>query len=180
MQRLPVLGRITTARMEVHVSGDVRLANHAVIVGYKEAGQEVAQVLSARGFRYIVIDEDPGALRALAAEDAPYIVGNAALPLVLEQAALDRARVLVVTIGDPGMVEGIVVTSRDLNPRIDIVAHGAFEEGRHRLSDLGVSQIVHAEFELGMQFVRHTLHRFGVSNAEIQAIVSRRRRDVLR
>ncbi len=180
MQRLPVLGRMTTAQMEVHVPEDVRLANHAVIVGYKEAGQEVAHMLSARGFRYIVIDDDPGALRALAAEDVPYIVGNAALPLVLEQAALERARVLVVTTGDPGMVEGIVITSRELNPRIDVVAHGAFEEGRHSLRDLGVSQIVHAEFELGMQFVRHTLHRFGVSSAEIQAIVNRRRRDVLR
>jgi len=180
IQRTPVLGRLTAARMEVHVPEDVRLANHAVIVGYKEAGQEVVHMLKARNFRYIVIDEDPGALRALAAEDVPYIVGNAALPVVLEQAALERARVLVVTTGDPSMVEGIVITSRDLNPRIDIVAHGAFEEGRHRLRDLGVSQIVHAEFELGMQFVRHTLHRFGVSNAEIQAIVNRHRRDVLR
>lgn len=180
IQRMPVLGRMTTAQMEVHVPEDMRLANHAVIVGYGEAGQEVTHMLKARNFRYIVIDEDPGALRALAAEDVPHIVGNAALPLVLEQAALERARVLVVTTGDPGMVEGIVITSRDLNPRIDIVAHGAFEEGRHRLHDLGVSQIVHAEFELGMQFVRHTLHRFGVSNAEIQAMVNRHRRDALR
>ncbi len=180
MQRLPMLGKITTTRMEVHVAEDVRLANHAVIVGYKEAGQEVAHMLRARDFRYIVIDEDPGALRVLEAQDVPYIVGNAALPVVLEQAALERARVLVVTTGDPSMVEGIVITSRELNPRIDIVAHGAFEEGRHRLRELGVSQIVHAEFELGIQFVRHTLHRFGLSNAEIQAIVSRRRRDVLR
>ena len=180
MQRLPLLGRMTARRMEVHVPEDLRLANHAVIVGYKEAGQEVAHMLRARNFRYVVIDEDPGALRTLAEQDVPYIVGNAALPLVLEQAALERARVLVVTTGDPNMVEGIVITSRELNPRIDVVAHGAFEEGRHRLRELGVSQIVNAEFELGIQFVRHTLHRFGLSNAEVQAIVSRRRRDVLR
>ncbi len=180
MQRLPLLGRMTARRMEVHVPEDLRLANHAVIVGYKEAGQEVAHMLRARNFRYVVIDEDPGALRTLAEQDVPYIVGNAALPLVLEQAALERARVLVVTTSDPSMVEGIVITSRELNPRIDVVAHGAFEEGRHRLRELGVSQIVNAEFELGIQFVRHTLHRFGLSNAEVQAIVSRRRRDVLR
>lgn len=180
IQRTPLLGAMISPQTEVHLPDDAHLANHAVIVGYGEAGQEVAKVLRARDFRYVVIDEDPGALRTLATEDVPYIVGNAALPMVLEQAGLDRARVLVVTTSDPGVVEGIVVTSRDLNPRIDIVAHGAIEEGRHRLRDLGVSQIVHAEFELGMQFVRHTLHRFGVSNAEIQAIVGRRRRDVLR
>jgi CPA2 family monovalent cation:H+ antiporter-2 len=180
MQRLPALSRMTTTKMEVRVPDDLRLVNHAVIVGFKEAGQEVARMLRARDFRFVVIDEDPGALRALADEDVPYIVGNATLPLVLEQAALERARVLVVTTGDPSMVEGIVVTARELSPRIDIVAHGAFEEGRHRLRELGVSQIVNAEFELGIQFVRHTLHRFGLSNAEIQAIVSRRRRNALR
>jgi CPA2 family monovalent cation:H+ antiporter-2 len=180
LARVPGLARLTSSRMEVHVPDDVRLANHAVIVGYGQAGQEVARVLDARDFRYIVVDEDPGALRTLTAEDVPYIVGNPALPTVLEQGALERARVLVITTGEPAQVEAVTLTARELNPRLDIVANAPIAEVRHRLRDLGVGQIVHAEFELGMQFVRHTLHRFGVTNAEIQAIVSRRRRDVLR
>ena len=178
--RVPGFTRLTSARVEVHVAEDVRLANHAVIVGYGQAGEEVVRVLAARGFRYVVVDEDPRAVRALAAGGVPYIVGDPALPTVLEQAVLDRARVLVVTTGDPARVEAVTRTARELNSRLDVVANAPIAEIRQRLLDLGVSQIVHAEFELGMQFVRHTLHRFGVTNAEIQAIVSRRRRDVLR
>ncbi|HEY5625632.1 MAG TPA: cation:proton antiporter [Dehalococcoidia bacterium] len=180
LQRTPVLGEMTSLKTESHVSEDVRLAGHAVVVGFGQAAQEVVRVLSARGFRYVVVDEDPGALRTLATKDVPYVVGNAALPTVLETLGVGRARVMVVTTSDPATVEAVCRSARDLNPRLDIVAHGATEEGRHHLNELGVSQIVYANFELGMQFVRHTLHRFGLTNAEIQAIVGRRRRDILR
>jgi len=42
---------------------------------------------------------------------------------------------------------------------------------------LGAAEVVHPEFELGMEFVRHTLHRFGVPSLEVQALLARRRRD---
>jgi CPA2 family monovalent cation:H+ antiporter-2 len=180
MQRSPALSSLTAGRTEDGIPQDVRLAGHAVIIGFGQAAQEVVRVLSARDFKYVVVDEDPGSLRTLASQDVPYVIGNAALPTILELVAVERARVMVVTAGDPGTVEAICMTARELNPRLDIVAHGATEEGRHRLHELGVSQIVYANFELGMQFVRHTLHRFGLTNAEIQVLVSRRRRDVLR
>ena len=180
VERSPALSSLTAGRTEDHIPGDVRLAGHAVIIGFGQAAQEVVRVLSARGFSYVVVDEDPGSLRTLASDDVPYVIGNPTLPTILEMVAVDRARVMVVTAGDPGTVEAICISARELNPRLDIVAQGATEEGRHRLNELGVSQIVHADFELGMQFMRHTLHRFGLTNAEIQALVGRRRRDVLR
>jgi len=41
----------------------------------------------------------------------------------------------------------------------------------------GAAEVVHAEFEAGLEFVRHTLHRYGVSGPEIEALLSGRRRD---
>jgi hypothetical protein len=40
-----------------------------------------------------------------------------------------------------------------------------------------VARVVQAEFEVGEEFVRHTLHRFGVSSQEVQALLFRMRRD---
>jgi CPA2 family monovalent cation:H+ antiporter-2 len=174
---LPVIGRVTS-RTEVNIAEDTRLANHAVIVGYTPAGEEVARVLGARDFQYVVVDEDPGVLRTLLAEDVPHIVGNPSLPTVLERAELDRARVMVITIRDPGLARAVAVTARQINPRLDIVAQGAVP-GATNLSDVGVSEVVHADLEVGMEFVRHTLHRFGLTNREVQLVVSRRRRDAL-
>ncbi|MEX0684298.1 MAG: cation:proton antiporter [Dehalococcoidia bacterium] len=167
------------ARVEVYTNADERLANHAIVVGYEAAGREVTEALRARGFRYVVIDHDPLRIRQLAADGVSAILGDAAVPAILQHAGVERARVMVVTLTDPGHVEAILAAARSRNRRLDVVARGAGEEALARLSELGVSQVVAAEFEVGMQFVRHTLHRFGLSSQEIQAIVARRRRDVL-
>lgn len=154
------------------------LVNHAVICGFDEAGREVAAVLLARGFKCLVVDEDPLAFRRLRASGVPCVLGDPALPTVLEQAQLDRARVLAVTVSDMTQAEAIVVTARQINPRLDIVVRGSGQQAHQRLTRAGASHVVHGEFEVGMELVRHTLHRFGLSSQEIQAVIGRRRRDL--
>jgi monovalent cation:H+ antiporter-2, CPA2 family len=156
-----------------------RLANHVVICGFYEAGEEIARAVSARGFRYLVIDDDPVVIRRLAAEGVPCILGDATMPTVLEQAQLERARVLAVTFHDVGRAELAVSSARHINPRLDVIARGTDAESTTRLHQAGASQVVREDFELGLEFVRHTLHRFGVSAPEIQAFLSRRRRDTM-
>jgi len=36
---------------------------------------------------------------------------------------------------------------------------------------------VYPEFEAGLEFIRHIMHRFGVGSPEIMAMISRRRVD---
>jgi CPA2 family monovalent cation:H+ antiporter-2 len=104
-------------------------------------------------------------------------LGDPALPAVLEHAGLDRARALAVTLSDVAHGEVVVTAARRINPGLDVIAMGVDEESHERLRQLGADEVVHAEFEVGMEFVRHTLHRYGVSSQEIQALLSRRRRD---
>ena len=40
--------------------------------------------------------------------------------------------------------------------------------------------MVQPEFEAGLEFVRHTLHRYGVDRTQIQLMMARRRRDFYR
>lgn len=176
---LPVLGRAIRQRSETFVPEDVRLVNHAIVVGYTQAGRGVAASLAARGFRYVVIDEDPATFRALKKAGTPVILGDASLPAVLEAADIERSRVLVITSPDPGLVESIAATARQLNRRLDIIARAITDEGPARLRELGVARVVEAEFEVGQEFVRHTLQRFGMTSQEIQVFLTRVRRDRL-
>ncbi len=45
------------------------------------------------------------------------------------------------------------------------------------LLEAGAAEVVQPEFEAGLEFVRHTLHRYGVDRTQIQAALARRRRD---
>jgi len=174
------LGRLLPGGRIPSVSAPQGLVNHAVICGFEDAGREVATVLLARGFRCLVVDEDPVAVRRLRDQGVPSVLGDPSLPSVLEQAQLERARVLAITVSDMAQAEFTVAAARQINPRLDIVVRAANQFAHQRLSQTGAAHVVHGEFEVGMELLRHTLHRFGLSSQEVQAVISRRRSDLAR
>jgi CPA2 family monovalent cation:H+ antiporter-2 len=123
-----------------------------------------------------MIDEDPITVRRLRRDGIRSILGDAALETVLEQASLDRARVLVVTAHDVRQAQAIVGAARRVNTRVDIISRGGSEESARGLLEAGASQVVEPELEAGLEFLRHTLHRMGMSSLEIQAALRGRRR----
>lgn len=175
--RFSALRRVLQPTREANIQEESRLVNHAVIVGYTQAGIELAKALRLREFKYIVIDESPMVYRDLERQGVPVILGDASLPAVLEQAVVDRARVLAITVDDPLQVLSVVATARNLNKRLDVIARGGPDDTLEVLRESGVSRVVEAEFEVGSQFVRHTLQRFGMTSQEVQTLLARIRRD---
>lgn len=96
---------------------------------------------------------------------------------MLGQANLERARVLAVTTRDVSSAEATVAAARRMAPRLNIVVRGADVASHLALQEAGATEVVHAEFEVGLEFVRHTLHRYGLSLQEIEAGLARRRQD---
>jgi CPA2 family monovalent cation:H+ antiporter-2 len=151
------------------------LSRHTVICGFGRVGRELADALERRGFAYLVIEYDPRVANQVRARGIPVIFGDAGNPEVLRHANLDRARVLAVSIPDLTAANRAVREARAMNARLDIIARAPGSRGLERLRAAGAVEIVRPELEAGLEFVRHTLHRYGVSRPEIQAIVSSRR-----
>jgi CPA2 family monovalent cation:H+ antiporter-2 len=151
------------------------LVNHVIVCDYNEAARDVIDGVRER-FRLVVIDEDPVTVRRLRREGIPCVLGDPSLETVLEATGVERARVLVVTVRDVRQAQAIVGAAKRVNPRVDVVARGEGEEGTRGLLEAGASQVVQPELEAGLEFLRHTLHRMGVSSLEIQAALRGRRR----
>jgi monovalent cation:H+ antiporter-2, CPA2 family len=151
------------------------LVNHVVVCGYNEAAREVITGVRER-FRLVVIDEDPVTVRLLRREGIACVLGDPSLEVILEAAGVDRARVVVVTVRDLRQAHAIVGAARRVNPRVDVIARGEGVESARALLEAGASQVVQPELEAGLEFLRHTLHRMGVSSLEIQAALRGRRR----
>lgn len=175
----PIIGAALRPHTAIFLPDKPHLVNHAIIVGFTQAGREVAAALRGRGFRYAVIDEDPAVFRELSREGTPVVMGNAAMPALLEQASVERARVVAITVTDPGQVESVAATARQLNKRVDVIARGIAEDSHVRLRKIGVTRVVESEFEVGVQFVRHTLQRFGITSQEVQVLLLGLRRNHL-
>ena len=177
LRGLPLLSSVLSGPLEEHVADRDWLVNHAVIAGYDEVARPVVEVLTARGFKVLVIDEDPLSIRNLREKGVDTIQGDPSLPTVLERAELGRARVLLVTNREPRQAEAVVGLAKSLNPRLDVIVRGSGRESHYRLLELGSAEVVHDDLEVGLEFLRHALHRFGLSTLEVRAILQGRRQE---
>jgi CPA2 family monovalent cation:H+ antiporter-2 len=153
-------------------SGKTALTRHAVICGYGTIGRRVAEVLHKQKFSYLIIELDPTLISQLRARGIPCIYGDASNPEILAHAGLDRARILICTVPDYAAVELTARNALRINPRLDIVARVHRDADVELLKGLGVTELVLPFFEGSLEMIRHTLHRFGMSNTEIQYILN--------
>ncbi len=148
------------------------LMNHVVICGYGRVSKNLGRVLERRKFSYLVIDIDPRVIDSAREKGIPCVYGDAGNSEILAQAGLGRARVLVVTFPDPIATKLTVENARRMNPRLDVVARIHRDEDTEELRNLGVAELVRPELEAGLEIIRHTLHRFGLTTQEILYIVN--------
>ena len=158
-----------------------RLSQHAIICGHGRVGRTVARALEARGFQYVVIEEDRRIVEDLRAHGVDALYGDIADATLLDHARVSHAKVLVLAAYDPPAAEFAVEYALRLNPRIEVVARVESAEEARRLLDRGASQTVEGEREVGVQMARYTLRRFGVGSREVEVIAQGlRRREPLR
>ncbi len=146
---------------------------HALILGYGRVGRTVARILEARGFPFVAVDADYPLVRDAARDGVPVIYGEAGSPAVLDEAGIAEARILVVALPDALATRQAVAHARLRNPRIQIVARAHSETDELALRRMGVERVVLAERQLGNELVRHALHRYGISEREVDAILRR-------
>jgi CPA2 family monovalent cation:H+ antiporter-2 len=149
-----------------------KLSGHVVICGYGSVARNLGHVLDRRNFSYLVVDIDPRVINSVRARDIPCIYGDAANPDILARAGLKKAKVLVVTMPDPIAAKLAVQNARSINPRLDVVARVHRDEDSEVLRRLGAAELVRPELEAGLEIIRHTLHRFGLTTQETQYIVN--------
>ncbi len=165
--------RLLAARADPGSPEDLKpLTNHVVVCGYGRMSKNLGQVLERRRFQYLVIDIDPRVIDSVRERGIPCIYGDASNPEILAQAGLGKCRVMVVTFPDPISTKLAVENARRINPRLDVVARLHMEEDVEELRSLGVAEIVQPEMEAGLEVIRHTLHRCGLSGQEILYIVN--------
>jgi CPA2 family monovalent cation:H+ antiporter-2 len=174
LERLPGVGRWFGAPVvgDPAVEG---LRHHTVICGFGRVGRELADALERRSFRYLVIEYNPLIVRELRERGIPVIYGDASNPVVLEHARLDRAWVLAVVMPDARAAETTTRQARAQHRRLHIVARVANAEQVERLKQAGATEVVQPEFEGGLEVIRHTLRRYGISGMELVNVVAGRR-----
>jgi CPA2 family monovalent cation:H+ antiporter-2 len=143
------------------------LTGHAVLVGHGRVGSLVAQTLAEMGQPYLVIEERPAIAEQLGERGIEVILGNAAMPAMLEAANVAGARFLISAIPNPFESGNLIERARAANAGLDIIARAHSDAEVEYLSKLGASLIIMGEREIARGISEHIRERASEAPAEI-------------
>ena len=135
-----------------------QMADHVIVCGFGRMGRAVCKELAAKPVPFVVIDRDVEALRHAEAEGFPCIPGEASDDAVLESAGIKRARGLVTALSNDADNVYVVLSARELNPAVLIVARGEDERGRRKMLHAGATRVV-SPYAIGGHRMAHALLR---------------------
>ena len=150
------------------------LQGQVVLVGYGRVGKRIASALDERGIPYVVAEQNREMVESLRKRGVVAVSGNAADPLVLVQAHIASAAMLVVATPDPLNVRQMAETARTLNPAIEIVLRTHSEDEVALLRKENIGTVFFGEEELARGMTGYVLERFDPLSPEIGAATETR------
>jgi len=119
-----------------------KLRDHFIICGAGRVGSHLMRSLRAVDGLFLVIESDQQKCEALMAMNIPVLVRDATLEESLIEAGVEHARGLASCLPDDADNVYVVLTARDLNPNIHIVARAAEEQAESKLIRAGANRVV--------------------------------------
>jgi CPA2 family monovalent cation:H+ antiporter-2 len=154
------------------------VADHVVIAGGGRVGFQIARILKRLNMQVVIIELDHRRFEQAKEAGMAVVYGDAGQEIVLEAAGIKDASLLIMTI--PGLVvaRSVIVQSKRLNERLQIVARISGPEYFALLKELGVSQAVLPEFEASLEMTRQALLRLQVPPTEVHRYTDTVRQDL--
>lgn len=118
------------------------MRDHFIICGAGRVGSHLLRSLTATNETFLVIEIDSAKVEALLDAGIAVLARDATLEETLREAGVERARGLAACLPDDADNVYVVLTARDLNPNIHIVARAAEEQAEAKLIRAGANRVV--------------------------------------
>lgn len=118
-----------------------QLDNHYIICGYGRIGRVLCRKLKSRPMGLVVIEKDPELIPVMEADGMLYLSGDAASEMLLLKAGIERARGLVAVLATDTDNVFLVLTARQLNRDIEIIARAGHEASMAKLRAAGANRV---------------------------------------
>jgi len=130
-----------------------KLQDHFIVVGHGRIGSRISAALRERGIPFLVVEDEPSAIRELAAQGVETFTGVAGEKSLLDEINLKGARCLVSAISDAFEAGGIIGKAKAANPHIRIIARAHSQEAVEYLQGLGAQDIIFSDEEIARRMI---------------------------
>lgn len=118
------------------------LKDHYIICGGGVVGKEVAQELKRAGMPFVIVDKDPARSELGRDETVLFVEGRAEDDEVLVEAGIHRAKGLIAVLREDALNVFVVLSARQANPDLTIVARAAEERTIGKLMTAGADRVM--------------------------------------
>jgi CPA2 family monovalent cation:H+ antiporter-2 len=145
----------------------VTLENHVIVAGYGSAARYLTRVLRDSGVPFVILTLSPTGATEAQAEGLRVILGDYSRRYLLDAAAIDNAKMLVVADDTADMVRRVVAVARGINPTLHVVVRTQSPSDVDALIGEGADEVLVDELEIGVQLFTRVLSAYQVSATEI-------------
>jgi voltage-gated potassium channel len=130
-----------------------RMSDHYVVCGFGRMGSFICRELHARGVPLVVVENGPDHQDKVMQEGFYLSPGDATEEHVLVQAGIKEARGLVAVLDTDAANVYAVLTARELNPQLEIIARASGESAQKKLLRAGANRVISPYKIGGMRMV---------------------------
>jgi len=153
-----------------------RLRNHYIVCGYGRIGREIASHLMEKPVGLVVVDQNPDLIPAMEEDRVLYICASATEESTLTKAGIKHAKVLIAALATDTDNVFLVLTARQLNPNLFIMARASQEAVKPKLLAAGADK-VESPYEIGAHSMAMRVLRPTVTNF-LDLALARKNKDI--
>ncbi|MDJ0720258.1 MAG: NAD-binding protein [Desulfobacterales bacterium] len=154
-----------------------RMKNHYIICGYGRIGRVLVRNLRRKIPNLVVVDNNPDLVSNMENDGVLYVDGDATEEDTLIKAGIHNARGLVSVLATDTDNVFLVLTARQLNPNLDIIARAGADRSKDKLKAAGATT-VESPYEMGALRMAQRILRPKVTSF-LDFALSTRRQDIL-
>lgn len=130
------------------------LKNHYIVCGYGRMGKIICRELKEKNIKFVVIEKKPDALEEKG--DMLILEGDATRDEILREVGIERAKGLISVLPTDAENLFVVLSARELNPNLFIVARAGEEGSEQKLMRAGADRVV-SPYHIGGLRIAHTV-----------------------
>ncbi|MGI8639263.1 MAG: potassium channel family protein [Pyrinomonadaceae bacterium] len=133
-----------------------KLKNHYIVCGAGRVGRRIIRNLQKEKLSFVVIEKDVKKVAEFEGENLNILIGDATHEETLNQAGVKRAHGLATCLADDADNVYVVLTARDMNKDLHIVARAVEEQAEPKLIRAGANRVI-APIIIGSQSMARAL-----------------------
>ncbi len=139
------------------------LKNHYIVCGYGRIGRVISGSIRKKPLQVVVIEKNPDLVPVMETDRVHYIPGDAADENNLLKARIDRAKGLIAVLSSDAENVFLILTARELNPELNIIARASQEGAKKKLLAAGANT-VESPYDVGALSMAQRVLRPTVTN----------------